>query len=326
MGSQPVVSSTALPMTMYESTTPTVVAADVSVQDQCKISASSKRYSDYLATPIALPGGTYVYEQTVSYNSMGQPVVSLVPRPVVDEQVDYSMEPTPSARVQEEPEKPPKEAEKPEANKGMIQRVEDKISDGVHAVEQKIADGVHAAVDAVENVAHAVSDKVKGLFSSVGSLFHRSKAPDDKTDKAGPGGTELGKGSSVEVKQEDGQTLRGHVVADKNKDGHFEIQLHTDDRGKTVLAHESIVTHVSDLHPSVGTGVEVLHEGEWHTAHVIAMPSDASRGAWACQCHNDPKGTITYCNDDAMRPLLSDEEKEVVTHQLSKSLAEKAAQ
>merc|ERR1711971_506116 len=318
MGSQPVVSSTALPMTMYESTTPTVVAADVSVQDQCKISASSKRYSDYLATPIALPGGTYVYEQTVSYNSMGQPVVSLVPRPVVDEQVDYSMEPTPSARVQEEPEKPPKEAEKPEAeaekpeaNKGMIQRVEDKISDGVHAVE---------------NVAHAVSDKVEGLFSSVGSLFHRSKAPDDKTDKAGPGGTELGKGSSVEVKQEDGQTLRGHVVADKNKDGHFEIQLHTDDRGKTVLAHESIVTHVSDLHPSVGTGVEVLHEGEWHTAHVIAMPSDASRGAWACQCHNDPKGTITYCNDDAMRPLLSDEEKEVVTHQLSKSLAEKAAQ
>merc|ERR1711971_545388 len=169
MGSQPVVSSTALPMTMYESTTPTVVAADVSVQDQCKISASSKRYSDYLATPIALPGGTYVYEQTVSYNSMGQPVVSLVPRPVVDEQVDYSMEPTPSARVQEEPEKPPKEAEKPEANKGMIQRVEDKISDGVHAVEQKIADGVHAAEDAVEtavmapvhaveNVAHAVSD------------------------------------------------------------------------------------------------------------------------------------------------------------------------
>jgi hypothetical protein len=113
------------------------------------------------------------------------------------------------------------------------------------------------------------------------------------------------------------ETAMGHVVADKNADGCFEVQYHTDPRGQTVLVHESQVMHLSSFHPSVGSGVEVLHEGKWESAHIQAMPSDATKGLWACQCHSDPAGTITYCNDDALRPLLSDEEKAVVTGHLS---------
>jgi len=185
-------------------------------------------------------------------------------------------------------------------------------------------------VGKVMDEVHAVEDKVSGFFGHIGSLFHgggghtedaetgvTSKADDDH---AGPAGTKLGVGSSVQVIDESGNKF-GHIVIMPAAAGWFssasdvyQIQCHQDARGTLTDVHESCLKPFESYEPTVGTGVEVLHEEKWYSGHIIALPADDKdkQDRWTVQCHDDPLGILTFADENCIRPLLSAQEQTVV--------------
>lgn len=180
--------------------------------------------------------------------------------------------------------------------------------------------------DAELGIVGKVEAKVAGFFGHIGSLFHggggdtahpetgvTSKADDDH---AGPAGTKLGVGSSVQVIDKSGNKF-GHIVTMPGAAGWFhsasdvyQIQCHQDARGKLTAVHEPDLKPFESYHPVVGTGVEVLHDEKWYSGHITALPADDQdkQDRWTVQCHDDPLGILTFADENSIRPLLSAQE------------------
>lgn len=204
-----------------------------------------------------------------------------------------------------------------------VHGVEKKVMDTVHGVENKVMDTVHGVENKVSSTVHNVEDKVSGFFHSVGNLFHRGggkttsgeKAEDDH---AGPAGNKIGVGSSVEVQKKDGAYAKGHVVELPGASGLYVVQCHTAQRGDYTRVPADMMRPMKSYFPDVGSGVEVLHDGSWYTAHVVALPAHDHAGLnrFTVQCHVDPDGTFTFADQGSIRPFLSPQEKAVVNGHL----------